>query len=172
MKRLLSVCFVLLVLGAAEVMFAQTKPVSPEVAAAMLKKANVKDFDAVIVLGSGNGTIAIAAAKDFGASKVVAVESDAALVKEAQAAAEKAGVAGKITFLTADPATADLAGMSVAAVNLPADVNLKLAKKIQYGLEPDSRVVAVNANMGDDWWPDATIDVGGTPVYFWTIPYR
>jgi hypothetical protein len=57
-------------------------------------------------------------------------------------------------------------------VNLPADVNLKLAKKLQLGLEPDSRVVATGANMGDDWWPDDTIDVGGTAVYFWTIPYR
>jgi hypothetical protein len=103
---------------------------------------------------------------------VVGLAVPAAPVKEATAAAEKAGVAGKVTFLTEDPATASLAGTSVLAVNLPADVNLKLAKKLQLGLEPDSRVVATGANMGDDWWPGDTIDVGGTAVYFWTIPYR
>jgi cyclopropane fatty-acyl-phospholipid synthase-like methyltransferase len=147
-------------------------PVTAEIAAAMLKAAKVSATDSVVVLGSGDGTLAIAAAKDFGAAKVVGVESDAALVKQATAAAEKAGVGGKVTFIAGDPAAADLSGAKVVAVNLPASVNLKIAKKLELGLEPDSRVVAHGANMGDDWWPDETHTVGASKVFVWVVPYR
>jgi precorrin-6B methylase 2 len=177
MTRLSSCCRLLLVLAvavSAVPVFTQEKPVpvTAGIAAAMLKAAKVSSTDTVVVLGSGDGTLAIAAAKDFGVAKVIAVESDAALVKTATAAAQKAGVAGKITFLTQDPATADISSAQVVAVNLTPSVNLKIAKKLQLGLEPGSRVVSHAANLGDDWWPDQTIAVGTSKVFAWVVPYR
>jgi protein-L-isoaspartate O-methyltransferase len=144
---------------------------SAEVVDAMLKKAAVKGTDVVYVLGSGDGRIAIAAAK-MGANKVVGVESDAALVKTATANAEAAGVAGKVSFLNQDPATASTSGATVVVVSLPQAVNLKISPKLKLGLDPDARVVAHGFNLGDDWWPDETLDVGGSPVFYWVVPYR
>jgi predicted RNA methylase len=177
MKRLLAIGFMLAVLGlvtSVSPALAQEKPapVTPEVAVAMLKAAKLGASDIVIVLGSGDGTIAIAAAKDFGASKVVGVESDAALVKQAMANAEKAGVAGKVTFMNQDPGTASTSGATVVVLNLPASVNQKLSAKLKLGLEPDSRVVSHGANMGDDWWPDQTIAAGSSKIFVWVVPYR
>jgi predicted RNA methylase len=145
---------------------------SAEVVDAMLKKAAVSGSDVVYVLGSGDGRIAIAAARDFGASKVVGVESDAAAVKAAVAAAEAAGVAGKVSFVNQDPAAAALSGATVVVVNLPQGVGAKIGPKLQLGLDPDSRVVAYAFNLGDDWWPDETLDVAGSAVFFWKVPYR
>jgi ribosomal protein L11 methylase PrmA len=175
MKRLLCSWSAPLVLAGALAVpaFAQA-PAAPsaEVVDAMLKKAGVSGTDVVYVLGSGDGRLAIAAAKDFGVNKVVGVEADAALVKSAAANAEAAGVAGKVSFLNQDPAAAALPGATVMVVNLPQDVNLKIGPKLQLGLEPDSRVVAHGFNLGDDWWPDETIDVSGSAVFFWKVPYR
>ena len=150
---------------------AQAAP-SAAVIDAMLKKAAVAGTDVVYVLGAGDGAIAIAAAKDFGASKVVAVESDAALVKTATANAAAAGVAGKVSFVNQDPATAALSGATVVVVNLPQGAGAKIGPKLQLGLDPDSRVVAHAFNLGDEWWPDETLDVGGSAVFFWKVPYR
>lgn len=174
MKRLLCSWSVPLVLAGALAVpvLAQAPAPSAEVVDAMLKKAGVGGSDVVYVLGSGDGQIAIAAAKDFGANKVVGVESDAALVKTATANAEAAGVAGKVSFLNQDPAAAALSGATVVVVNLPEGVGPKIGPKLQLGLEPDSRVVAHAFNLGDDWWPDETLDVSGSAVYFWKVPYR
>jgi ribosomal protein L11 methylase PrmA len=152
--------------------FAQAPAPSAEVVDAMLKKAGVSGSDVVYVLGSGDGGLAIAAAKDFGANKVVGIESDAALVKTAAANAEAAGVAGKVSFLNQDPAAAALSGATVVVVSLPDGVGAKIGPKLQLGLEPDSRVVAHGFNLGDDWWPDETLDVSGNAVFFWKVPYR
>jgi ribosomal protein L11 methylase PrmA len=175
MKRLVCSWSVPLVLAGALVLPALAQaPAAPsaEVVDAMLKKAGVTATDVVYVLGSGDGRLAIAAAKDFGANKVVGVDSDAALVKTATANAEAAGVAGKVSFINQDPAAAALSGATVVVVNLPQDVNLKIGPKLQLGLEPDSRVVAHGFNLGDDWWPDETLDVAGSAVFFWKVPYR
>src|SRR5262245_27144457 len=67
----------------------------------MLKLAKVGPEDVVYDLGSGDGRIVIAAAREFGATGV-GVEIDGALVRQARANARKAGVADKVTFTQDD----------------------------------------------------------------------
>src|SRR5260370_6167720 len=67
-------------------------PTPDDVVDRMLTMAQVTPEDFVIDLGAGDGKIAIAAAKKFGA-RAVGIESNPDMVKHANANAEKAGVA-------------------------------------------------------------------------------
>src|SRR5262252_5038308 len=91
--------------------FAQSPPRTPDtvyiptpnrVVTAMLKLAKVGPGDVVYDLGSGDGRIAIAAVKEFGAARGVGVELDPARVREANENARKAGVASRVEFRLQD----------------------------------------------------------------------
>src|SRR5262245_561332 len=77
-------------------------PTPPEVVAAMLKVAKVGPNDIVYDLGSGDGRIAIAAVKDFGAKSATGIDIDPVRIKEAQANLEKSGVGNRVRFLNQD----------------------------------------------------------------------
>src|SRR5437763_16104706 len=68
-------------------------PTPDEVVDRMLTMAQVKPNDTVYDLGAGDGKIAIAAAKKFGA-RATGIEFNPEMVKFANAQAEKAGGAG------------------------------------------------------------------------------
>ena len=68
-----------------------------EVVAEMLRLAVVGPGDVVYDLGSGDGRVVIAAARDFGA-RGVGVEIDPRLVAESTESARRAGVADRVTF--------------------------------------------------------------------------
>jgi SAM-dependent methyltransferase len=76
-------------------------PTDAAVVAAMLKLAEVGRNDVVYDLGCGDGRIVIAAARDFGA-RGVGVDLDPIRIAEARAAAAKAGVADRVTFIEGD----------------------------------------------------------------------
>jgi len=67
----------------------------------MLRLAAVRAHDVVFDLGSGDGRIVIAAAREFGA-RGVGVDIDAGLVTVSRTAARDAGVADRTTFLQQD----------------------------------------------------------------------
>src|SRR5438067_11055065 len=69
-------------------------PTPDEVVDRMLTMAQVTANDFVMDLGAGDGKIAIAAAKKFGA-KSLGIEYNPEMVKHAQQNAQAAGVAGK-----------------------------------------------------------------------------
>jgi SAM-dependent methyltransferase len=142
-------------------------PTSGGVTNAMLKLANVTPLDVVYDLGSGDGRIVIAAAKNYGA-RGVGVELDPQLIKTATKNAVKAGVADKVRFIQADLFKTDLSDATVVTLYLSNSINRRLASILQRQLKPGARVVSHRFDMGD-WQPDADVRLEGTRVYLWTI---
>ena len=70
----------------------------PEVVDAMLTAARVTSADIVYDLGSGDGRIVIAAAKQYGA-RGVGIEINPQLVAESNASARAAGVSHLVQFI-------------------------------------------------------------------------
>jgi cyclopropane fatty-acyl-phospholipid synthase-like methyltransferase len=142
-----------------------------DVVTAMLEAARVGPADVVYDLGCGDGRIVIAAAARHGA-RGVGVDLDAALIREAQANARRAGVTDRVTFLVQDLFDTDVSAASVVALYLSPEVNRRLRPKLRRELRPGARVVSHDFDMGD-WLPDRTIDVPALPrvrrIYLWHI---
>jgi SAM-dependent methyltransferase len=146
----------------------------------MLKMADVRKDDFVVDLGSGDGRIVIAAAKQFGA-RALGVDIDRTLVAEAEARAAKAGVAGRTRFVARDFYEVDLREATVLTLYLLPETNRKLLPKILAEMRPGARVVAHRFAVGD-WPPDMQIVVDATEdwsstsatrwVYLWYVPGR
>lgn len=123
-----------------------------DVVARMLRLAKVGPTDVVYDLGSGDGRIVIAAARDFGA-RGVGIEIDPALVAKANAAAAAAGVAGQVTFRAEDVMTASLADATVVTLYLLAASNVTLRPILTRQLKAGARIVAHDFPIGT-WQPD------------------
>jgi SAM-dependent methyltransferase len=145
-------------------------PTSNAVTEAMLRGAGVTDKDVVYDLGSGDGRIVIAAAKNFGAH-AVGIELDRELIKESNERARKAGVTDKVRFVQADLFKADISEATVVTLFLSESINFRLESKLKKELRPGSRVVSHRFPMRG-WPPEREVKVDGTDVYFWTIPAR
>ena len=145
-----------------------------QVGVEMLRLASVTSQDVVFDLGSGDGRLVIAAAREFGA-RGIGVEIDAPLVQTSREAAQTAGVANWTTFLWQDLFVTDLHSATVVAIYLRDDVNLKLRPKLLSELTPGSRLVSHDFGMGD-WTADRVQRVQGPTrlhtLYFWVIPGR
>lgn len=142
----------------------------PEAVAAMLKLAAAGARDVVYDLGSGDGRIVIAAAREAGA-RGVGIEINPERVAEARRKAAEAGVAGRVEFRIGDVFETDLRDATIVTMFLLADLNLKLRPKLLAELRPGARVLSYCFDMGD-WKPDKTVDTGGCKIYLWTIPPR
>jgi SAM-dependent methyltransferase len=136
----------------------------------MLELARVGPADIVYDLGSGDGRIPIAAARDFGA-RGVGIEIDPKLVARASDNAREAGVADRVQFRNEDLFEADISEATVVMLFLYPDVNLKLRPKLLAELRPGTRVVSHWHNMAD-WEPERSVNVSDRPLYLWTIPAR
>lgn len=146
-----------------------------EIVEQMLRLARVGPDDVVYDLGSGDGRVVIAAARDFRARQAVGIEIDPALVTRSREYARRAGVADRVSFREQDLFQADLSTATVVTLYLTREVNLRLRPKLLAELRPGTRVVSFNFDMGD-WEPVAMIrvDVSGrtTPVYLWVVRSR
>jgi cyclopropane fatty-acyl-phospholipid synthase-like methyltransferase len=145
-------------------------PTSPEVVMGMLKLARVTATDVVYDLGSGDGRIVIAAAENYGA-RGVGIEIDPKLVAEAKRSAERAGVAGRVTFIEGDMFEADISEATVVTLYLLEQINEKLRPKLTRELRPGARIVSHVFRMGD-WRPDEQVVVAGRNVLLWRLPER
>ena len=143
------------------------EPTPTSVVRQMLELGGVGPQDVVFDLGSGDGRIPIAAAKEFGA-RGVGIEIDPALVARAEAAARDAGVQDRVEFRTGDMYTADLRSATVVTLFLHPQPNLKLRPKLQNELAPGSRIVSYIWDMGD-WRPHAVRRVNRHRIFQWTI---
>jgi SAM-dependent methyltransferase len=146
---------------------------TPEgVSVEMLQLAVVTAQDVVFDLGSGDGRVVVAAARDFGA-RGVGVEIDADLVKTSRDVAYGAGVAERTRFLWQDLFVTDLHEATVVTLYLRDDVNLRLRSKLLGELAPGSRVVSHDFDMGD-WKADRVQRVRGPnrnhTLYLWLVP--
>ena len=143
-----------------------------EVVAQMLRLAGVGRNDVVYDLGSGDGRLVIAAARDFGA-RGVGVEIDPKLVALSVEAALREGVGDRVTFREGDLFKTDLSDATVVTLYLSTSINLRLRPKLVRELQPGARVVSHAFAMGD-WNPSQTTSVqtrdGRVDVYLWVIP--
>jgi SAM-dependent methyltransferase len=138
----------------------------------MLRLAAVTADDIVYDLGSGDGRIVIAAARDRGA-RGVGFEIDPDLVAQAVERARRLGLAERVTFRQDDLFKADLREATVVTLYLSPDLNRRLRPKLLEELRPGSRIVSHNFDMGD-WTPTRTLPVtsneGTHTLYLWVVP--
>jgi len=142
-------------------------PTPDEVVERMLTMAQTKPEDYVIDLGAGDGKIAIAAAKKFGA-RSMGVEFNPEMVAFAQKNAKAAGVTDKAQIVHGDIFATDFTQATVLTMYLLPSLNMKLRPQI-LALRPGTRVVTHAFNM-EDWEPDESTDVDGRRVYLWIVP--
>jgi SAM-dependent methyltransferase len=142
-------------------------PSPDSVVDAMLALARVTAADVVYDLGSGDGRIPIASAKQYGAFGV-GIEIDARLNREALDNARKAGVTDRVRFLTQDLFEADISQATVVTLFLLPRLNQELMPKLKQ-LRPGTRIVSHQFDMGEQWPPEKSQDVNGLMIYLWTI---
>ncbi|HOV90655.1 MAG TPA: class I SAM-dependent methyltransferase [Syntrophorhabdaceae bacterium] len=134
----------------------------------MLKLADTGKDDVVYDLGSGDGRIVIAAARDFGA-KGVGVELDSNLVTESRKNAQKEGIEKKIRFIEEDFFETDLKDATVVTLYLLPEINELLMPKLLKELKPGARIVSHMWGLGD-WEPDKTLHAYTKTLYMWFVP--
>lgn len=146
-------------------------PTPDEVVDRMLTMAQVTPKDFVMDLGAGDGKIAIAAAKKFGA-RAVGIEYNPDMVKHANSNAEAAGVAGngagKATIRHGDIFQTDFSQATVITLYLLPALNMKLRPQL-LSMRPGTRVVSHSFTM-EDWQPDEVSSLDGRRAYFWIVP--
>ena len=145
-------------------------PTPAPVVAEMLRLARVSPADVVYDLGSGDGRIPIAAAREHGA-RGVGIELDARLVELARCNARAAGVADRVDFRQQDLFGADLRGATVVTLFLLPEMNRRLKPKLLAELKPGARIVSHRFDLGD-WPPDRVLESAGHPILLWTVPQR
>ena len=153
-------------------------PTPPDVVERMLTLAKTGRNDYVIDLGSGDGRIVRAAARNFGA-RGFGVERDPELVARSQELARRDGVSDKVAFMTQDLFETDLSDATVVTMYLFPEINLKLRPRLLAQLKPGTRVVSHDFDMAQ-WAPDATAKLyskekygatgGESTIYLWFVP--
>jgi ribosomal protein L11 methylase PrmA len=145
-------------------------PTPHEVVDDMLRLANVGKSDILYDLGSGDGRIAIAAAKKFGI-RAVGIDIDPERIREANENARRAGVTHLVEFRQEDLFKADFREATVITLYLLPDLNVKLRPRLLDELKPGTRIVSHQFDMGT-WKPEKRLESNGRVVYFWTIPSK
>ncbi len=141
-------------------------PTTNELLAIMLKTAKVNSNDLVYDLGSGDGRIAIAAAKDFGA-RAVGIEFNPEMAKLAQRNVDRSGVAERVKIINGDIFVEDFSKATVVTMYLLPELNLALRPTI-LKMKPGTRVTSHAFNMGD-WEADVEID-SPAKAFYWVVP--
>ncbi len=152
-------------------------PTPANVVEVMLQLADVSARDFVIDLGSGDGRIPIAAARQRGA-RGLGIEIDASLVRDARRAAEREGVSRLVEFREENLYLTDFSRATVMTLYLFPRLMMDLRPRFIKELRPGSRIVSHDFDMAD-WQPDGRVTVPvpgksyGPPrseVYLWVVP--
>jgi hypothetical protein len=134
----------------------------------MLRMAKTTSSDIVYDLGAGDGKIAIAAGKKFGA-RAVGIEYNPDMAKYAQCLVKAEGVGDKVRILQGDIFEADFSEATVVTLYLLPELNLRLRPTLLQ-MRPGTRVVSHSFLM-DDWEPDDRTTEDGY-AYLWIVPAR
>jgi precorrin-6B methylase 2 len=144
----------------------------------MLRLAGTGPADLVADLGSGDGRIVIAAAREFGA-RGVGIELDPALVEKSRANAKAAAVADRVSFVHGDALLADISKASVVTVYLLPQLIDRLQQRFLAELNPGTRIVS-HAFAMTGWKPDGAETVrlqqrhpgqgDDSTLYLWIVP--
>ena len=132
----------------------------------MLRLAQVTPSDYLIDLGSGDGKIVIAAARE--GVQGLGIEYNPDMVELSRRLAQQAGVAERTRFEKADIFESDFSRATVLTMYLLPHLNLKLRPQI-LALKPGTRVASHEFRMGR-WIPDETSRIGHASVHLWLVP--
>ncbi|OWS68948.1 hypothetical protein CBI31_09550 [Polynucleobacter campilacus] len=128
--------------------------------------AKVNSTDLVYDLGSGDGRIAIAAAKDFGA-RAIGIEFNPEMAQLAQRNVDRSGVADRVKIINGDIFVEDFSKATVVTMYLLPELNIALRPTI-LKMKPGTRVTSHAFNMGD-WEADVEID-SPSKAFYWVVP--
>ncbi|HTT12984.1 MAG TPA: class I SAM-dependent methyltransferase [Burkholderiaceae bacterium] len=144
-------------------------PTPDELVDKMLRMAKTTAQDYVIDLGAGDGKIAIAAAKSFGAT-ALGVEYNPDMVKLANCMVQVEGVAGKAKIIHGDIFKEDFSKANVVTMYLLPELNLCVRHRV-LAMRPGTRVVSHQFTMGD-WSADESAEFDYRTAYLWIVPAR
>ncbi len=150
-------------------------PTPPHVVDALLTLAQVTADDVLYDLGCGDGRILITAAQRFGA-RGVGIDIDRDRIQESIHNAEAAGVSHLVQFHCQNLYTSDFKEATVVILYLLPHLNLKLRPQLFAQLQPGTRIISHDFDMGD-WQPEAVLQIPieadeTATLYAWTIPNR
>lgn len=144
-------------------------PTPQDVVDRMLDMAKLTKDDFHIDLGSGDGRIAITAAKR--GARSMGVDLNPVRIAEANENAKKAGVADRVTFVQGNLFEMNIGKANVLTMYLLQGVNLRLRPRILAELKPGSRVVSHAFSM-NEWAPDQHVNLNGRNLYLWIVPAK
>ena len=133
----------------------------------MLRLAGTGPDDLVVDLGSGDGRVVIAAARDYGA-RGLGIEIDPKLVAESESNARRAGVAERVAFRQGDVLAADYGEATVVTLYLLPGLVDKLKPRLLAELRPGTRIVAHDYGFSD-WKPDRSVVISKT-YHLYLVP--
>jgi len=142
-------------------------PTRDELIHKLLEAAQVGPQDELVDLGAGDGKIAIAAARQFGA-RAWGIEYNKDLAALAQRNAQRAGVADRVRIVQGDIFKEDFSQATVVTLYLLEELNAQIRPTL-LAMRPGTRVLSNTFSMGD-WEPDQVIQIKGGTGYFWTVP--
>ena len=142
-------------------------PTPQDVVDRMLDMAKLTKDDFHIDLGSGDGRIAVTAAKR--GARSIGVDLNPTRIAEANENAKKAGVTDRVTFVLGNLFEQKIGEANVLTMYLLQSVNLQLRPRILASCKPGSRVVSHAFSM-NDWEPDQHVNVNGRNLYLWIVP--
>ncbi len=142
-------------------------PTPDEVVEAMLDMAGVKAGDTVVDLGSGDGKIAIAAARRGANARGIEYNPDMVGLSERNAA--RAGVTN-VRFINGDIFATDFSDADVVTMYLLPSLNQKLRPTL-LGMKPGTRLASHQFTMGD-WQPDEKRTLEYRDALFWLVPAK
>jgi SAM-dependent methyltransferase len=140
-------------------------PTPDEVVQAMLDLAQVGGNDYVVDLGSGDGKIAIAAARR--GARALGIEYNPEMVEVSRRNAEAAAVPN-VKFVQGDIFESDFSNADVVTLYLLPSLNERL-KPILLRMRPGTRVASHQFTMGD-WEPDKVAEVSARRALMWVVP--
>ena len=147
------------------------EPSPPAVVERMLAMGRAGRATVMYDLGSGDGRLVVAAARDFGVERAVGVEIDPELIARSRDNAEQAGVAERTRFVQADLFDHDFSDADLVTLFLLPRLNIRLRPRLLSELDPGTRIVSHEHDMGD-WEPNASARVDGHAIHLWIVPAR
>jgi predicted RNA methylase len=148
-------------------------PTPEDIIPKMLEMASVKPDELVYDLGSGDGRLVIAAARDFGA-RVVGIELRARLVKECRRRVREIGLSGRVTIRCRNFKRVSLRRADVLALYLSSYTLNIMTPKFTRELRRGVRVVNFDYPILD-WTPARQVEVTPAgwkephPIYLYVV---
>ena len=144
-------------------------PTPDELVNRMLTMAKVTPKDYVVDLGAGDGKIAIAAGKNFGAT-ALGIEYNPDMAKLAQCFVQAEGVGDKVKIIQGDIFKEDFSKATVITMYLLPELNLRLRPTI-LAMKPGTRVTSHQFTMGE-WEADEKAEIEYRTAYLWIVPAK